>query len=105
MTNDVIPFILISFRFQNRFSAGKMRDTTCAFYKIQQNLAKNPGILSEDEVIFLWILDVKIYSSSLMKPNFWVRLPASTMLLLLSDVKYCFKAFTSQGIIKGNLLS
>ena len=32
-----------------------MQDTTCAFYKLQQTLVENPGILSEEEVIFLLI--------------------------------------------------
>lgn len=30
-----------------------MQDTTCAFYKLQQTLAENPGILSQDEVSHL----------------------------------------------------
>ncbi|XP_068678264.1 uncharacterized protein [Montipora foliosa] len=36
-------------RFQQRFTEGKMQDATCAFYKLQETLAENPGILSEDE--------------------------------------------------------
>jgi len=36
-------------RFEQRFIEGKMQDTSCAFYKIQQSLAKNPEALSEDE--------------------------------------------------------
>ena len=34
-----------------------MQDATCAFYKLQETLAENPGILSEDEVIFLLIFN------------------------------------------------
>lgn len=39
--------------FEQRFIEGKMQDTSCAFYKIQQSLAKNPEALSEDEVNFV----------------------------------------------------
>lgn len=39
--------------FEQRFIEGKMQDTSCAFYKIQQILAKNPEALSEDEVNFV----------------------------------------------------
>ena len=42
---------LITLSFQERFTAGKMQDTSCAFYKIQQTLVKNPGILSQEQVI------------------------------------------------------
>lgn len=36
-------------RFEQRFTEGNMQDTTCAFYELQQTLAENPGILSQDE--------------------------------------------------------
>ncbi|CAH3164918.1 unnamed protein product [Porites lobata] len=36
-------------RFEERFAEGKLRDTSCVFYKLQQSLAKNPEALSEDE--------------------------------------------------------
>ncbi|CAH3023875.1 unnamed protein product, partial [Porites evermanni] len=36
-------------RFEERFAEGKLRDTSCVFYKLQQTLGKNPGALSEDE--------------------------------------------------------
>ncbi|KAL9967374.1 hypothetical protein ACROYT_G025583 [Oculina patagonica] len=35
--------------FEERFTAGKMQDTSCAFYKIQQTLVKNPGVVSQEE--------------------------------------------------------
>lgn len=40
--------------FHERFLEGKMQDTSCAFYKIQQTLVKNPGVLSQEEVIYFW---------------------------------------------------
>lgn len=37
-----------------------MQDTSCAFYKIQQILVKNPGALSQEEVSYVcqpfWIV-------------------------------------------------
>lgn len=38
--------------FEERFLEGKMKDTSCAFYKIQQTLVKNPGVLSQEEVLY-----------------------------------------------------
>ena len=50
----LISSFLLSFlelSFEERFAEGKLRDTSCVFYKLQQTLAKNPGALSEDEVM------------------------------------------------------
>ncbi|CAH3191608.1 unnamed protein product, partial [Porites evermanni] len=48
----LISSFLLSFlelSFEERFAEGKLRDTSCVFYKLQQTRAKNPGALSEDE--------------------------------------------------------
>ena len=52
-----IVHCLTVFSFQQLYTEGKMQDATCAFYKLQEILTENPGILSEDEVIFLLILN------------------------------------------------
>ena len=39
--------------FEERFLEGKMQDTSCAFYKIQETLVKTPGALSQEEVMYV----------------------------------------------------
>jgi len=43
----------VTLSFEERFLEGKTRDTSCAFYKIQQTLVKNPGALSQEEVMYV----------------------------------------------------
>ena len=49
--STALTLSLVTLSFQERFTAGKMQDTSCAFYKIQQILVKNPRALSQEEVI------------------------------------------------------
>lgn len=43
----------VTVSFEERFTEGKMQDTSCVFYKIQQNLVKNPEALLQEEVIYV----------------------------------------------------
>jgi len=55
VTGLVLTFVshVVPLSFEKRFLEGKMQDTNCAFYKIQQTLVKNPGALSQEEVIYV----------------------------------------------------
>ena len=44
---------VVPLSFEERFLEGKMQDTSCAFYKIQQTLVKNHGALLQEEVIYV----------------------------------------------------
>ena len=55
VTDLVLTFVscVVLLSFEERFLEGKMQDTSCAFYKIQQTLIKNPGALLQEEVTYV----------------------------------------------------